>query len=347
MPGAASRRRPATLAAVLAVIGSLPTSAPAVDPADVIGRWRIRIDAGGEVYNAELLVEPEGDRLGGRFEMNGRRDRVTDVRVEQGAIVVEAPTRRFSMPLTAYFTGLVEGDLFEGDVDFDAGGDVRSYPFAADRVAAAPGATTDRSTDQSEPREGQTAPPGPRKASFRQGEDGYRGAVDLELWAIAPSKPLAEQGTMTSDANNGGGESQVLMRFDEIFGDAPGLVPPGSRVVRATLSVVAFDPGTTVFVHRMLAPWSESSTWDALAAGVSVDGLEATMVRDGFTFGQITMDKQDVAFDVTQTVQAWADGEPNHGWVAVNTGDNGWDFYSSDWIEADLRPRLEVEYEPR
>ena len=59
------------------------------------------------------------------------------------------------------------------------------------------------------------------------------------------------------------------------------------------------------------------------------------------------MDKQSVEFDVTATVQKWADGEPNLGWVFVNTGDNGWDFYSSDWIEADLRPRCEIEYEIR
>ncbi|MEM9658685.1 MAG: DNRLRE domain-containing protein, partial [Planctomycetota bacterium] len=164
---------------------------------------------------------------------------------------------------------------------------------------------------------------------------------------IAPDKPLLRLGTLTADGNNGGGESQVLMKFGDIFGEGKRQTPFGSRILSAKLTIVAFDPGSTVYLHRLLVPWSSGATWNALASGVSVDNVEASTVRDGFSFGQINMDKQSVEFDVTQTLQKWSDGEKNHGWVFVNTGDNGWDVYSSDWIEAPLRPKLTIEYEAK
>ena len=188
------------------------------------------------------------------------------------------------------------------------------------------------------------SPKHPHGKSFQHGVDGYNKMVDTEIWSIAPSKILDKQGTMTSDGSNGGGESQVLMCFQSIIGDAAEQLPPKANIVKATLTVVAFDPGNTVYLHRMLVPWNRASTWNSMGDGISVDDHEATRVRDGLTFGHIVMDKQSVQFDVTDTVQAWANGAPNFGWVFVNTGFNGWDFYSSDWIETDLHPKLEVTY---
>lgn len=183
------------------------------------------------------------------------------------------------------------------------------------------------------------------RLSFQQGVGGYQGTVDTELWEVAPTKVLEKQGTMTSDADNGGGESQVLLRFEKIFGSGAGQIPPKARILSARLTVVAFDPGSTVYMHRVLIPWAGSSTWNSMSAGLSADEVEATKLRDGFTFGDIVMDKQAVEFDVAGAVQAWANGERNYGWVFINTGGNGWDFYSSNWHEVDLRPVLVVEYE--
>jgi len=121
-------------------------------------------------------------------------------------------------------------------------------------------------------------------------------------------------------------------------------VPKGSRIRKATLIVTAFDPGTTVNLHRMLVPWSKAATWNNLVAGVSADGQEASRHKESFTFGKITANKQTVRFEVTDSVQAWSSGKPNYGWVFLNTGGNGWDFYSSEYQEEDSRPGLEVEF---
>ena len=49
---------------------------------------------------------------------------------------------------------------------------------------------------------------------------------------------------------------------------------------------------------------------------------------------------------MTDTVQAWVNGAPNHGWVFINTGPNGWDFYTSEFEDVKQRPRLLVEFTP-
>lgn len=186
-----------------------------------------------------------------------------------------------------------------------------------------------------------------RKISFQHGLNGYAGAVDTELWALAANTILEANPNASSDANNDGGESQVLLRFDGIIGTKGNQVPPNSRIVSARLEVSAFDQGTTVNLHRMLVPFSKSATWNSLIAGVSADGQEASRHKDSFTFGKIAANSSIVLFDVTDTVQAWVNSQPNHGWVFLNTGGNGWDFYASEFEDRSQRPKLVVVYVER
>jgi hypothetical protein len=79
--------------------------------------------------------------------------------------------------------------------------------------------------------------------------------------------------------------------------------------------------------------------------GVSADDAEASRHKDSFTFGKIAANTSTVIFDVTDTVSAWVQGSPNHGWVFINTGGNGWDFYSSEFDDIQQRPKLIVEFE--
>jgi hypothetical protein len=183
-------------------------------------------------------------------------------------------------------------------------------------------------------------------ATFQQGVGGYADAVDTEIWALAPTTILDTNPNASSDANNDGGESQVLLSFGKIVGTETGRIPPHSTIHSATLYVSAFDQGNTVSLHRMLVPFHRATTWDQLVSGVSADGLEASRHKDSFTFGKIAANSSTVAFDVTDTVQSWINGEPNHGWVFLNSGGNGWDFYTSDFEKLSQRPKLAVEFTP-
>jgi hypothetical protein len=175
---------------------------------------------------------------------------------------------------------------------------------------------------------------------------GYDGTVDIELWALAPTTVLDTNPNATTDANNDGGESQILLRFEGIIGTRPGQIPPGSAIRSATLTVSAFDQGDTVHLHRMLVPWPRQATWTTMVAGVTADGMEASRHRESFTFGKIAANSSAIPFDVTDSVQAWASGAPNFGWVFINTGGNGWDFYTHEFEDVKQRPLLVVEYVP-
>jgi hypothetical protein len=181
-------------------------------------------------------------------------------------------------------------------------------------------------------------------ASFQSGVNGYDGTVDVELWALAPTTILDTNPNATTDANNDGGESQILLRFEKIIGTGPGQIPAGSTVQSATLIVSAFDQGDTVYLHRMLVPWPRQATWSTMIAGVTADGMEASRHRESFTFGKIAANSSAIPFNVTDSVQAWVSGAANHGWVFINSGGNGWDFYTHEFEDVNQRPKLVVEY---
>lgn len=185
-----------------------------------------------------------------------------------------------------------------------------------------------------------------RTTTFQEGVDQYAGTVDIEIWAVSPNTCLEGNINASSDADNDGGESQIVMRFDDILGTAPGKIPPRSAIHSATLVVSAFDEGDTVHLHRMLVPWKKTATWSSLVAGVTADGREASRQKDGFTFGKISASTSAITFEVTDTVQAWVNGAANHGWVFINTGGNGWDFYTSEFEDIKQRPKLVIEFTP-
>jgi hypothetical protein len=185
-----------------------------------------------------------------------------------------------------------------------------------------------------------------RSISFQQGVNGYAGTVDIEIWAVAPNTCLEGNPSASSDEDNDGGESQILLRFEDIIGDGPGRIPSRATIHSAHVIISAFDPGNTVHLHRMLVPWKRTATWNSMVAGVTADGLEASPQKDSFTFGKISASSSDIDFSVTDTVQAWVNGAANHGWVFINTGPNGWDFYTSEFEDIKQRPRLLVEYSP-
>ncbi len=189
-----------------------------------------------------------------------------------------------------------------------------------------------------------TATPGKTTLTFQNGVHGYEGTIDIEIWAVSPNTCLEGNPSASSDADNDGGESQILLRFEAIIGDKPGQVPPRSTIHSAKLIVSAFDEGNPVHLHRMLVPWKRTATWNSMVAGVTADGLEASKKVDSFTFGRISASSSEVPFEVTDTVQLWVNGEANFGWVFINTGTNGWDFYTSEFDEVKQRPKLLVEF---
>lgn len=181
---------------------------------------------------------------------------------------------------------------------------------------------------------------------FRQGQDGYMSAVDTYVESLNPGVAHGADAVLVAD---GSPATQALLRFDSIVG-ATG-VPAGARVLSAKVVIVT---GTTssdqtadaMRLHRMLTPWSATSTWSSLGeggGGISADGVEAATTAD-FTLTPNVLD-QWMVFDVTATVRAWADGSAaNFGWAVLPAGTDGWRWNSSEAANPAARPYLEVTY---
>jgi len=180
--------------------------------------------------------------------------------------------------------------------------------------------------------------------TFSQGDaNGYTGTQDAEIHSNASADtPLGTLTQMGSDLDDAG-IAQSLVRFDNIFGAGANQVPPGSLIVSATLTLNQIDPGSEIRLHRMLVTWDQASvTWNSLTDGVAADGVEATTAFDaskaaGVANGAITL-------DVTASLQAWANGQPNHGWAFLSQGTDGWDANTSE-SGATTAPILTVAYE--
>ncbi len=138
------------------------------------------------------------------------------------------------------------------------------------------------------------------------------------------------------------GEIQTLIRFDNIFGSGADQIPLGSSIQSATLRLYFFNRSYDArTVHRMTRDWDESDTWNSMGRGVQL-GREAVASADA-TF--TPWRRSWYGLDVTTSLQAWADGENNYGWVILaSLGWNDSAFVSSEHRRLNLRPTLEVSY---
>ena len=184
--------------------------------------------------------------------------------------------------------------------------------------------------------------------TFRQGANGYSGAVDTMLKQNRPTTSYADAAVfrLTTD---GGKNVDALLRFDGLFGTGPGQIPVGSQIVSATLQIhvtAASTAGGTL--NRMLVGWDGSSTFSSLGNGVQTDGIEATL--SGITIGAVALGSR--VFNVTDSLVAWnaaastsaQQNAANLGWVFNPMNTDPWSF---DTSQGAIQPVLTITYTQR
>jgi hypothetical protein len=180
---------------------------------------------------------------------------------------------------------------------------------------------------------------------FQQGVNGYVGTLDTDLNSMEPDRPQGND--VSCQVDRYAPDAQALIRFDGIFGTGPGQVTPDAIIWSATLRLRTSNPGGLCRGFRVRVPWSETgSTWNSHTNGISVEDSE---LDSAVIFELISAQVGEVvSLDVTSTVQAWAtNGFPNYGWGITNTGDDGWQFSSSESSSNSYRPVLEVVFDSR
>lgn len=184
--------------------------------------------------------------------------------------------------------------------------------------------------------------------SFRQGINGYTSVLDTTLDASAPGTAQNNAATLTIDGGGDGAtnERHALIRFNNIFGEGVGQIPPGALIQSANLTVfVSNITANQTTMHRMLQDWTSAATWNSFVGGVQANDTEAATTAD-VTLGSFgAAVNQARSANVTNSLQTWhADPSANFGWAWLPGGNDGLVFDSSEGTTSGNRPRLSVTY---
>ena len=181
------------------------------------------------------------------------------------------------------------------------------------------------------------------EATFRQGQNGYSGTSDTIIRQSRPGNVYGDNADLDVDlADKAGGAIQTLLAFDDIFGDAPGQVPLGARITSATLTLSVTNSTRDGFsLYRMVDDWTTAPdwSWNGFGDGIQTDGTEAVS-SPAHSYSELMKGTQ--TLDITSSVQDWADGVENHGWLFKANGADGFRFSSSEGASA---PILNITYE--
>jgi hypothetical protein len=217
--------------------------------------------------------------------------------------------------------------------------------------------------------------------SFQDGVGGYAGAKDTYVHEDEATTNHGALLKIVSDGDDdlGIGETQAqevqgLVRFDNLFlsgGGASrigGPIPDGATIISAFLRVrtgtTAGDESPATFnLHRMIATWDESVTWNSMTTsgvGIARDNIEASStITDSKVLGAGGVNTLGalVTFDVTADLQLYSSNNAlsTRGWLihpdvvalggnTIAGQTNGWYFDSSETATLANRPILEVTY---
>lgn len=200
--------------------------------------------------------------------------------------------------------------------------------------------------------------------SFQQGVDGYDGFFDLIIGRNEPDTNgedidlgFGESNILGSNAESyfldgvGGNvtervdEKQGLMRFDGIVGP----IPAGSKIVSATLQITTSEVGNSptggpYSASQLLMPFDANTTYNSVDDGFRFQDGGETKRPLSNGFGNLDSGEV-VSQDVTEIVQAWVDGEPNHGMAITAGTTDGWSIFLSGASDVSVRPKLTVVFE--
>src|SRR5205085_3449844 len=139
------------------------------------------------------------------------------------------------------------------------------------------------------------------------GANGYTGGHDTLIRADNPAASFGATTPLIVNLNNATQPLQSLIRFDNLIGAGTTQIPADATVLSAKLKLWTTTATLqTIKLHRVLAPWSESSTWNSLGGGIATNDVEAVAAPD-FSFAP-KVTNEGFYFDVSNSVQAWLDG---------------------------------------
>jgi hypothetical protein len=203
--------------------------------------------------------------------------------------------------------------------------------------------------------------------TFQQGVDDYLGTLDVYIGADVDGTiddvpdvdgnvlgaSVAEQfldGVYFAEQGNNN-EPQLLLRFDDIIGVAPGQIPLGARITDASLMLTTGTSsgnarsGGPCGVAQLLVPFNTSTTWNSLGGNGATygGGQNARPLGQGFRGGLEAGTRYSA--NVTRIVQDWASGAANEGFVVRAGTTDGWQLFATGEGDTSRRPKLTVTFD--
>ncbi len=189
--------------------------------------------------------------------------------------------------------------------------------------------------------------------SFQQGVAGYTGQVDTNIRGEEPTTPGGALAEISIDASDGGFPSQGLLRFDGVFGTAPGQIGSDRVITSATLTLQVTSAGSGIQFHEMRQAWDAAViTFANVGDGIQANGIEAALLpvlSVGANDSGSNVDAGPLVLDMTLALQRAQAGLAPFGWALlpfIPEGTNGIDFYSAEWDFAAERPLLSITTAP-
>jgi len=187
----------------------------------------------------------------------------------------------------------------------------------------------------------------------------YVGVTDANLTVSGVTKQVTSatiDGNSTTGGVSNNDESQYLIRFDSIFGTAPGLVPVGATILDATLTVRTTTASNAqssgnFMIAAMRQSFGGATSLASLGTatgaiqtnGPTYANNNATLLMTGFLAPSSTGSIRS-AF-VAPLVQQWSSGTlTNEGFVVQAHTTDGWNIHGSAATTVGFRPALAVTY---
>ena len=155
----------------------------------------------------------------------------------------------------------------------------------------------------------------------------FSGPAETHDAQISADQPDTNYGSGTSINVDGlTPHAHAVIKFPNVIGIGPEQVPSGAIVVSATLQVNCTNLGAMMQVYRLTSDWAEENvTWNSPWDNPGGDYDPAIVVNGDCTATGLR------TIDITEFVQAWADGTANYGILLTDTGGtDGVDFDSSE-----------------
>lgn len=195
-----------------------------------------------------------------------------------------------------------------------------------------------------------------RTVTFQQGVGGYESTVQFRMRANGVTengRDLTQYYLDGSPFANEADDTVDVVRFGDVFGAGANQVPPGATILDAQLVYSTGDAADAVSggpyqLGRLLEELPEGAIYTDYPLDSQARRSVRALTAEPWLAAAASVQAQEViSIDITEVVQAWSSGAPNHGVVTfANDTTDGWQVSTISHPELTKRPKLAVRFIP-